>query len=121
MKLITFIDKNEYVRKKRVLQKYFKKTNKYLVFEVIPKLKEQNKIDGVYQVELPTDKLFEKVYGKIVLKFSVQNDIAIIETIEPNEILTECYRRELPCYNGIPYANSKDLTKIKIMEKLICE
>ena len=75
--------------------------------------------DGIYEVDLPTDKLFEKVYGKLQVKFSVRNDVAIIEDIVPNDILLACYEKEVPTYKGIPYDTEKDLAKIKIMEKLI--
>ena len=49
------------------------------------------------------------MYGTITLKFSVKNDIAIIEDIEPNDILIECYMKNLPIYKGIPYSTQKDL------------
>ena len=63
--------------------------------------------------------MFEKVYGKITLKFSVKNDIAILEDITPNDILMACYSKDLPTYKGIPYDSKKDLEKIKIMEALM--
>lgn len=119
MKSITFIDKNLYTKKLKALAKYFRKTYKYLRFEVIPKLAYENKKDGRYQLELPTEILFKKVYGPIILKFSVEKDVAIIEDIEPGRILLDCYKRELELYNGVPYATKKDLDKIKIMEKLL--
>ena len=118
MMLITFVDKNDYTHKLKVLSKYFKKSYKYLIFEVIPTLKKQNKKDGVYSLELPIDDIFKKVYGPLVFKFSVKNDVAIIEDIEPSNILIKCYRKELPIYHGIPYATKQDLDKIMIMERL---
>lgn len=117
---VTFLDKNLYTKKQRALAKYFRKAYKYLIFQAVPKLKEPGKIDGLYQVELPVDDLFVKVYGKLTLKFSVKNDITMIEDIEPNDILIACYEKDLPVYKGIPYDSEKDLKKIKIMEAL-CE
>lgn len=119
MKSVTFVDKNLYTKKLKALSKYFRKTYKYLRFEVIPQLAKENKKDGYYELDLPTETLFEKVYGKLILRFYVQNDVAVIEDIEPNRILLDCYKRELELYNGIPYATKKDLDKIKIMEKLL--
>ena len=113
-----YMDENDFRKKKRALARYFKKCHKYLIFEAMPKLKQKGKKDGVYEVELPAPKLFVKVYGKILLKFSVKNDIAILEDITPNDILLACYSKDLPTYKGIPYDTKKDLEKIKIMEVL---
>lgn len=120
MNYLTFLNQVDYKKKEKALSFYFKKSHKFLLFEVIPKLKESGKIDGIYEIELPTEPLFEKVYGKITLKFSVKNDIAIIEDIEPSDKLLEFfYSKELPTYHGIPYATKKDLFKIKLMEEKI--
>lgn len=116
MNFLTFVDHNDYIKKENALAHYFKKAYKYLIFEVMPKLKQKGKIDGIYEIELPTEPLFEKVYGKLKLKFSVKNDVATIEDIEPGQILIECYMRQLPLYHGIPYTNKKDLFKLKMME-----
>jgi hypothetical protein len=120
MGYVTILDNNLYKKKQRALAKYFRGAYKYLIFQAVPKLKEPGKIDGLYQVELPVDDLFVKVYGKLILKFSVKKDIAMIEDIEPNDILIACYEKDLPLYKGIPYDSEKDLKKIKIMEAL-CE
>lgn len=116
---IMFIDENLYIKKSKALSRYFRKSYKDLIFNVIPKLRKVGKQDGIYEVGIDTDELFERVYGKIKLKFSVQNDITIVEDIEPNDILIMCYMKNLPLYKGIPYATQKDLNKLKIMEKLI--
>ena len=119
MALIKILDENLYVKKTRALKKYFTKVYKYLIFEALPKLIQEDKKDGVYKVELPTDELFEKVYGKMYLLFSVKNDVAVIEDIIPSDILIACYSKVLPTYKGIPYDSEKDLIKLKIMEKLL--
>ena len=118
MGYVTILDNNLYKKKQRALAKYFRKAYKYLIFEAVPKLKEPGKIDGLYQVELPVDDLFVKVYGKLILKFSVKNDVAMIEDIEPSGILIACYEKDLPIYRGIPYDTKKDLEKIRIVEVL---
>jgi hypothetical protein len=117
--LITYLDENEFKKKERALRKYFMKNYKYLVFEVYPKLRHEGKKDGIYEVYLPSDELFEKVYGKIKLLFSVRKDVAVLEDLVPDEILIEGHKTELPTYKGVPYASEKDLKKIKIMERLI--
>lgn len=117
--MITYLDENEFIKRKRALAKYFRKAYKYLLFEVIPKLKEPNKKDGLYEIEIPTEELFEKVYGKIMLRFSVRNDIAIIEELTPGDILIACFMKDLPTYKGIPYNTKQDLEKLKIMEVIL--
>ncbi len=115
----TIYDENLFRKKEKALKRYFKKSHKYLHFKLIPTLNKNNKKDGYYEVALPTSELFEKVYGKMVLKFYVKDDKAYFEDILPDGILTLCYEKSLPIYKGIPYYTTKDLKKIKIMEKLI--
>ena len=115
---IIFIDENLYIKKSKALARYCRKSYKDLIFNVVPQLRKSGKKDGVYETEIATDNLFEKVYGKIILKFSVQNDITIIEDIEPNDILIDCYMKHLPVYKGVPYSTKKDLFKIKTMEEI---
>lgn len=118
MGIVTYIDENDFIKKQRALRKYFTKCYKYLVFKAIPKLKEPNKKDGIYEVELPSGDLFKRIYGPMKLKFSVQNDIAVLEDITPSEFLLSCYMKDLPVYKGLPYDTSKDLFKIKLEVKM---
>lgn len=118
MGIVTYIDENDFIKKQRALRKYFTKCYKYLIFKAIPKLKEPNKKDGVYEVELPSGELFKRVYGPMKLKFSVQNDIAVLEDITPSELLLNCYMKDLPVYKGLPYDSKKDLFKIKLEVKM---
>lgn len=113
---ITFVDENLYKKKEKALRKYFMKCYKDLIFHVIPKLREPGKKDGHYTYDLITEDLFEKVYGKIQLVFTVKNDVAIIEDILPNDILIACHNKLLPIYKGIPYDTKKDLFKLKMFD-----
>lgn len=115
---LIFLDENLYIKKKKALARYCRKSYKDLIMHIIPTLLKDGKTDGIYVADITTDDLFEKVYGKIRLKFSIQNDIAIVEDIEPNDILIECYMKNLPIYKGVPYSSKKDLFKIKTMEEL---
>lgn len=118
---ISYYDENLFTRRRRALSRYFKKCHKYLVFDVFPKLMTSGKKEGHYSLELPTNELFEKVYGKATLKFTVKNDVAVMETIEPEDILDACYVVDLPVYKGIPYRDKKDLKKIKMVEAILCQ
>ena len=115
----TIYDENTYRKRERALKRYFKRAHKYLIMKVIPTLNNGNKIDGYYELELPSSKLFQKVYGKMYLRFFVENDVAYFEDILPNDYLMTCYEKDLPVYKGVPYETSKDLKKLKIAERLI--
>ena len=115
--IITYIDENEFKKKERAIKKYFMGAYKYWIFEVVPKLQNENKIDGKYELELPVSELFNKVYGKVKVLFSVKNDVVILENIIPEEILTDMHRKELPAYKGVPYRNEKDKFKIELMKE----
>lgn len=121
MTFLTYLDENEYKKKERALRKYFMKNYKYLIFKVYPKLKKENKKDGSYEITLPTNEIFKRVYGDLKLKFSVKDDIATIEDLEPGELLMNCFFRELPVYKGTPYNTKKDLKKIKMVEAILEE
>ena len=118
MAILTYLDENDFRKKERALRKYFMRNYKYLIFDFYPKLIHEGKKDGIYEVKLNTNKLFESVYGEMKLQFSVKKDVAVLEDITPGDFLLDLYEKEIPCYKGIPYRNKKDLEKIKIMEKV---
>ena len=115
--IITYLNKNEFTKKERALKKYIMGAYKYWIFDAVPILQRENKKDGSYELELPVDKLFEKVYGKVKILFTVKNDIVILEDIVPSEILLDMFRSELPTYKGVPYRNEKDKFKIELMKE----
>lgn len=114
---ITYLD-DTFTRKLRSLSVYNKIAYKEFIFDILPKLKEENKIDGKYEVELSSSKKFKQIYGRTILKFSVIKDAVLLEDIEPSDFLMAGYRLKLPNYHGIPYRNNKDLSKIKLLEKM---
>ena len=116
-KNIVILDEIGYTKKLRGLKQYFKKSYKHLIFEVMPVLKEMNKKDGSYSLDIPTDYFFEKCYGKLQLLFSVKNDVVIIEDLVPSDILLQCHMKLLPLYNGTPYYQDKDKFKLILLEK----
>ena len=101
---------------------------KKLLFDYYPGLREGN-FQGVlvstnekdridkYELTLPTDKTFVKVHGNITLHYSVYKDqkTVILETLTPEEILTEGHQKELTTYKGVMVSKShKDLDMFKI-------
>ena len=119
MTILMYLNENEFNKKERALRRYFKKSYNYMMFKLMPTLKKDGKKEGKYEIELPTDEIFKKVYGPIKVLFTVSNDVVVLEDIIPDEFLMKCFERNLPIYKGIPYYNEKDLKKIKIVERLI--
>lgn len=119
MGYMVFLDRNDFKKKERALRRYFMKSYKQMIFHVMPTIIKDGKKDGAYMYELECDELFKRVYGPLMIQFTVKDDVAIIEDLLPSDILISCFMGDLPIYKGIPYRNEKDLKKIKIMEKLI--
>ena len=107
---------------------------KKLVFEFYPEMKEGNflgKLVSVnskentrnYELKLPTDDLFIRVHGEIVLHYSVceNSNTIILETITPESLLSEGHRQELQAYKGVMISKAnrdKDKFKIDLLNML---
>ena len=115
---IKFLDYNEFNKKMRALKRYSTNAYKYWLFEALPILKQDNKKDGVYELELPVNEIFKKVYGDVKVLFSVKNDVVILEDVVPSDMLMTMFREDLPTYKGIPYRDSKDKFKIDLVKEI---
>ena len=115
---IMFIDENDFNKKIRAIRRYSMNAYKYWHFEALPILKKDNKKDGVYELELPVNELFKKVYGDVKVLFSVKNGVVVLENITPSEMLIDMFMGDLPTYKGIPYRDSKDKFKIDLMKEI---
>ena len=76
-----------------------------------------------YELKLPTDAMFAKVHGDIIVKYVVyQNEkMIMLDTIEPQEILTEGHQSELETYKGVMVSkehSDKDIFKINLLNML---
>ena len=126
--IIDYINENEFRKKERAIKKYNMLAYKKLLFDYYPSLREGN-FQGVivstnekdhiekYELTLPTDKTFIKVHGNITLHYSVYLDqkTVILETLTPEDILTEGHQKELSTYKGVMISKShKDLDMFKI-------
>lgn len=87
-------NENEFKQLERELKKINMIAYKKLQFEIYPNLKKgsfQNakKKGNLYEIELPTDKLFYSLYGKYKLTFEIiKNNIKLIDIL-PKEIILE--------------------------------
>ena len=126
--ILDYINENEFKKKERAIKKYNMLAYKKLLFDYYPSLREgnflgvlvstneQDNIDR-YELTLPTDKTFVKVHGNITLHYSVYLDknIVMLETLTPEDILTEGHQKELTTYKGVMVSKShKDLDMFKI-------
>jgi len=126
--VIEYLNENEFRKKERAVKKYNMLAYKKLVFDYYPGLREgkfqgvlvsENKTEKIkkYELALPTDKIFSKVHGDIVLHYSVYEDskIVMLDNITPEDVLTEGHQKELSSYKGVMVNKShKDTDMFKI-------
>ncbi len=126
-----YVNENEFHKLERSLKKYNMLAYKKLYFDYYPKLKEgqflgelvatnQVKKTRTYELKLPTDIMFSKVHGDIKVIYHVyeENKILMLETIQPEDILTEGHQSELEVYKGVMVSkehSDKDIFKINLL------
>ena len=86
---------------------------------------ETDKKNGIskYELKLPTDSMFNKVHGDIILHYSVyQNQrIIMLDNLTPDDILTEGHQKELTTYKGVMVSKThadKDIFKINLLNMI---
>lgn len=132
--IIDYINENEFKKKERSVKKYNMLAYKKLLFEYYPSLREGNflgvlvssnskdRIDK-YELKLPTDKTFIQVHGNITLHYSVylNQKIVMLETLTPEELLSEGHQEELTTYKGVMVSKShkdRDMFKINLLNSI---
>ena len=126
--IFEYLNENEFRKLERSVKKYNMLAYKKLVLEYYSQMKDgnflgklvsENSTEGTkkYELKLPTDDLFVRVHGEIVLHYSVceNSKTIILETITPESLLIEGHRQELQAYNGVMISKSNsDKDKFKI-------
>ena len=126
--IFEYLNENEFKKLERSVKKYNMLAYKKLLFEFYPKLKDGEFLGKVvsfnsaentrsYELKLPTDDLFVRVHGEIVLHYSIceNSHTIILETITPETLLSEGHRQELQAYKGVMISKAnKDKDKFKI-------
>ena len=132
--VIEYLNENEFRKKERAVKKYNMLAYKKLIFDIYPGFREGN-FEGVvvsrntqegitkYELKLPTDTMFAKVYEDIVLHYTVYENqrIVMLDNITPDDILIEGHQKELTTYKGVPISKShaeKDMFKINLLNML---
>ena len=132
--IFEYLDENDFRKKERSVRKYNMLAYKKLTFTYYPELRkgtflgkevmsdEKNKTTN-YELQLPTDELFKKVHGPIVLHYTVyeEKNIILLTNITPEGILDEGHRAELSTYKGVMISKTnpeKDMFKINLLNML---
>ena len=132
--ILDYINENEYKKLERALKKYNMLAYKKLNFEYYPKLRSGNFIGEListnkqdktetYELKLPSDSMFKQVHGDVTLKYIVykEQNIVMLDTITPTDILLEGHMAELTTYKGVMISKanaSKDMFKIDLLNML---
>ena len=132
--ILDYINENEYKKLERALKKYNMLAYKKLNFEYYPALRsgkfvgelkssdKENKTE-TYELKLPSDLLFTQVHGEVKVRYIVykEQNVVMLETIMPTDILLEGHKSELTTYKGIMISKanaSKDKFKIDLLKML---
>ena len=132
--IFEYLDENDFRKKERSVRKYNMLAYKKLTFNYYPELRKgnflgkevgrDNKTNTVtYELKLPTDELFAKVHGEIILHYTVylEKHIILLTNITPEEILDEGHRAELSTYKGVMISKThpeKDMFKINLLNMI---
>lgn len=130
--IFEYQNENEFRKKERSVRKYNMLAYKKLTFDYYPRLRNGeflgklvNKTNDMqsYELVLPTDDMFVKVHGEIILHYTVYTDknIILLTNITPDGILEEGHRAELTAYKGVMISKKnpeKDMFKINLLNML---
>lgn len=131
--LFEYVNENEFKKLERAIKKYNMLAYKKLYFDFYPALKEGNFLGDIvaknpdntisYVLKLPTDVMFSKVHGDILLYYIVdeKNKTVLLDKFEPFEILSEGHATELVTYKGVMVSkkhSDKDMFKINLLNMI---
>ena len=132
--ILDYINENEFKKLERALKKYNMLAYKKLNFEYYPELRKgnfigelisKNKVDKTetYELKLPSDHMFSQVHGDIKLHYIVykKENVVMLDTITPSDILLEGHMAELTTYKGVMISKAnaeKDMIKIDLLNML---
>ncbi len=133
--IFEYQNENEFRKIERSVRKYNMLAYKKLTFDYYPQIKNGDfvgklvsfdKENGIksYDLVLPTDDMFVKVHGEIVLHYSVyenKNIVLLTNITCDDNILEEGHRTELKAYKGVMVSRDnpeKDMFKINLLNML---
>jgi hypothetical protein len=132
--VLDYLNENKFKKREGAIKKYNMLAFKKLIFDFYPSFREgkfegvvvsKNKQEGItkYELKLPTDTMFSKVHGDIILHYSVYENqkLVMLDTITPEDILDEGHQKELTTYKGVMVSKShaeKDMFKINLLNMI---
>ena len=132
--VVEYLNENEFRKKERSLKKYNMLAYKKLIFDCVPALRNgnfqgvvvsKNTSEGIvkYELKLPTDELFAKVHGEIKLHYTLYENqkIIMLDTITPEDLLSEGHQKELTAYKGVMLSKThaeRDMFKINLLNSM---
>ena len=132
--VVEYMNENEFRKKDRSLKKYNMIAYKKLIFDCVPALRNgefqgvvvsKNSKEGIikYEYKLPTDRMFSQVHGDIKLLYTVYENqkIIMLDTLTPEDILSEGHQKELTAYKGVMLSKShadRDMFKINLLNSM---
>ena len=110
--IFEYKNENDFRKKERSVRKFNMIAYKKLTFDYYPRLRNGEFLGTLisedenvknYELVLPTDEMFVKVHGELVLHYSVYEEqkIILLTNITPEGILEEGHRAELTPYKGV--------------------
>ena len=132
--LIDYFNETDFRKAERYLKKYNMEAYKKLLFDFYPRFRKGeflgdllsvDKKKGIekYELNLPTNNLFFKVYGKVKLIYKVYKfqNVIVLNELEPKEILMNGDKRNLILYKGVMISKKdaqKEMFKIDLLSRL---
>ena len=132
--VVEYLNENEFKKKERSLKKYNMLAYKKLIFDCVPALRagnlqgvvvSKNSKEGIvkYEYKLPTDRMFAKVHGEVKLHYTLYENqkLIMLDTITPEDILSEGHQKELTAYKGVMLSKShaeRDMFKINLLNSM---
>ena len=132
--IFEYQNENEFRKLERSVKKYNMLAYKKLTFDYYDSLKSGKFLGKListnskeetktYALTIPTDEMFAKVHGEMTLHYTVYESkhIVLLETITPEDILSEGHRTELTTYKGVMISKTnqeKDMFKINLLNML---
>ena len=132
--VVEYLNENDFRKKERSLKKYNMIAYKKLIFDCVPALRNgefqgvvvsKNSKEGIikYEYKLPTDRMFSQVHGDIKLLYTVYENqkIIMLDTLTPEDILSEGHQKELTAYKGVMLSKShadRDMFKINLLNSM---
>ena len=135
--IFEYLDDNVFNKKESAVRTQNMLAYKKLTFNYYPEIRKGNflgldvgrdeKAKTInYELKLPTDELFKKKYGEIILHYTVYTEkhIVLLTDITPEVLCGEdyyCHKKKLNTYKGVMISKTnpeKDMFKINLLNRL---